>query len=186
MATPNYSPIVHALVDVGRLPALGPGSPNRAVEFPLTSLTVERAFAPQKVKDFSAAQACLAGLWLLHDFIDEAHAICQDLDTAEGSYWHGILHRREPDFSNAKYWFRRVGRHPIFEPLRAAAADLTRAAGAAKETAFLLEQQSWDPMAFIDLCEKASRGQADEMLSRRIQRREWDLLFEYCCQRAIA
>src|SRR5438874_740571 len=83
---------------------------------------VGRAFPPSAVRDQDMAAACLAGLWLYHDFLDEAHRISQELDTTTGSYWHGLVHRREPDFSNAKYWFRRVGDHAIFPALQAAAA----------------------------------------------------------------
>ena len=52
------------------------------------------------------AACCLAGVWLLHDYLDESHTISQRIDTPSGSFWHGIMHRREGDFSNAKYWFR--------------------------------------------------------------------------------
>jgi hypothetical protein len=46
--------------------------------------------------------ACRAALWLAFDFLDESHAVSQELDTPEGSYWHGLLHRREPDFANPR------------------------------------------------------------------------------------
>ena len=176
----KYPAAIQDLLSEDRVFALGPGVPNRAAHAALRALTIERAFAPSKVVDRAAAQACLAGLWLYHDFLDESHQISQDLDTAEGSYWHGLLHRREPDFGNAKYWFRRVGRHPIFRDLQAQAAVLANAAGAGGEAAFLVEQRNWDPFAFIDLCEASSRGGAHEPLCRAIQRREWDLLFAYC------
>ena len=181
---PTYSPTVAALLD-DRLPALGPGTPNGNARPMLSELTIENAFAPSKVAQRESALACLAGLWLLHDFHDESHSISQDLETVEGSYWHALMHRREPDFWNSKYWFRRVGTHAVFEPIRQAAAHLTQATVNPQSAAFLTQQTAWDPLAFVDLCEAASHGKADEQLCREIQRREWDLLFDDCYRRAI-
>ncbi|MBC8106687.1 MAG: hypothetical protein H7Z14_08875 [Anaerolineae bacterium] len=49
----------------------------------------------------------IGAMWLWHDFVDEAHKISQDIDSAEGSWLHAIVHRREGDFSNSKYWYAR-------------------------------------------------------------------------------
>jgi hypothetical protein len=54
-----------------------------------------------------------AALWLLCGELDRSHAVSQQIDTEDGAYWHGIMHRRERDFSNANYWFRRASKHPI-------------------------------------------------------------------------
>jgi len=117
-----------------------------------------------------APEAALSGLYVYFSCFEEAHAIAQDIATAEGSYWHAIVHRQEPDAGNAAYWFRQVGAHPIFPAL-------ARAAG---------HEGPWDPFAFIDLCEEARRqpGSEIEARAREIQRVEWQLLFDYCARPA--
>ena len=115
-----YGPAVADLIGE-RLPVLGPGKPNKEVRGQLTALTVEKIFTGQKIVGDDAARCCLSALWLWHDFLEESHTISQEIHTIDGSYWHGIMHRREPDYGNAKYWFHRVPRHVIFEPLAAAA-----------------------------------------------------------------
>jgi hypothetical protein len=41
-----------------------------------------------------APQAALAGLYLYFSCRDEAHEVAQADPSAEGSYWHGIVHRQ--------------------------------------------------------------------------------------------
>ena len=181
-----YSPAVGQLLalDADRTGDLGPGRPFAPAYDPLRRLSPEALVAPAALADRDAAAACLAGLWLYFDYLDESHRLSQDLDGPDGSFWHGILHRREPDPDNAKYWFRRVGRHPVFQPLCAAAADLAVAAGKLDAGAdFLSKQTAWDPNRWIDLCEAARLGQtgeATQRLCRLVQRREWELLFAHC------
>ena len=67
-------------------------------------------------------EACLAGAWLYYGNWDEAHKAAQDLDTVDGSYWHAIIHRREPDEANARYWFRKAEQHPIYMEMKKTAA----------------------------------------------------------------
>ncbi len=42
-------------------------------------------------------EAAMSGLFLYFSCLDEAHTIAQDVSTPEGSWWHGIMHRQEPD-----------------------------------------------------------------------------------------
>ena len=180
----GYSPAIRDLLAGDRLMPLGPGTPNQAVRATLGKLTLTAMFDPRRVKDEQAGRACLAGLWLLHDWLDASHEISQELHNAEGSYWHALVHRREPDFSNSKYWFRQVGRHPIFEPLRTTAANLATDTSNGP-AAFIVRQASWDPFAFVDLCQAVYLDHSPAHdLCRRIQRSEWELLFEFCYRHA--
>ncbi len=39
---------------------------------------------------------------------DEAHSIAQDIHSADGSWLHAYLHRKEGDLGNAAYWYSRA------------------------------------------------------------------------------
>jgi hypothetical protein len=165
---------------------LGPGSPRPAVRERLSAMTDPLLFDNHRVIDPEMARCCQAALWLRHDHLDESHRISQEIHTPSGSYWHGIMHRREPDFSNAKYWFCRVGKHPVFASLLAAvrAADVPQ--GTHNELARLVHANDWDPFRFVDLCEQAQHDAGELGDScRRIADMEWHLLFEHCYRHAL-
>lgn len=176
-----YGSLVSELIGGERINALDPGSPNEPLRGKLLDLKPGDLFdAPVRDPDFAAC--CLSGILLLHDFLDESHRVSQSIKTTSGSYWHGIMHRREPDFGNSKYWFRNVGEHEIFPELAAAAAQLVAGESAA---AFLKDGSSWDAFAFIDLCEASCRGRSPcGDLCKQVQRAEWELLFDHGHRRA--
>lgn len=98
-----------------------------------------------------------AAVYLWHDLMDESHELAQSIEgkgwNLNGDYVHAILHRREPDYSNAKYWFRHVGRHPNFDRLGQEAGPLIEQH--APEWKSRLLKGGWDPLAFVDFCEQA-------------------------------
>ncbi|MCS6864940.1 MAG: hypothetical protein RMJ56_06115 [Gemmataceae bacterium] len=153
---PKYPAAVEELLRVEHPVSLGPGQPRE----PLRSSIAEACS--------QLPPACAAGLWLRFDFLDEAHAISQaDESDPERNFWHAILHRREPDAWNSKYWFRRVGHHPVLEQLRQAAPRVGYAYSS--------------PEAFVDFCEHVRNSGSDaEATAQRVQQLEWDLLFAWC------
>lgn len=127
-----------------------------------------------------ARLALSAGLLQMHDFWDESHHAAQEADDlgedSVSAYWHGIAHRREPDPGNAAYWFRRVGRHPVFRILEVVARPIVEEYGSPAVMSRLLGEGSWNPFALIDLCSTAQPGTPIERLARRIQRLEMEAL----------
>jgi hypothetical protein len=182
----SYGPVFEALL-TDRLPELGPGRPDEAQRPRLAALALDSAFAGQRVVDQNAARCCLAAVWLWHDFLDESHRISQEIETLEGSYWHGIMHRREPDYGNSKYWFRGLPQHPVFEPLAEAARKLAAGEKLDSPAAFLATHEPWNAARFVDLCQAIAAGRSRcEKLARQVARAEWQLLFDHCYQSAVS
>jgi hypothetical protein len=187
-----YGPVFTKLLAIDRQRALDAGQKDTGAKASLEQLTVETAFAHlgegggKRLADSEMAACCIAGVWLLHDFLDESHTISQAIDTPSGSFWHAILHRREGDFSNAKYWFRHVGQHSAFEPIGQRAAEMAAVRGAESAIKQLTTGGAWDPFAFVDLCQGVVRGKSDARdLCLDIQQAEWELLFDYCYRAAV-
>jgi hypothetical protein len=185
----KFGPAWAKLLETDRCRALGPGKPDTNLKQKLQRAEVARLFSPAVVRDEEMADLCLAGAWLLADDLDRSHTISQQYETPTGSYWHGIMHRREADFANSKYWFRRVGKHPVFEPLAVAAQQLALQAGPSGTRDKLIAKSEWDPYLFVDLCAACEQGhsmsEAEVLLCREIAQAEWELLFAWCYEQAI-
>lgn len=105
------------------------------------------------------------------DDLAGCHEFFQDTANDLVSYWHGMMHRREADFDNARYWFRRSGTLPFFETLHHRAALIS---------ADLAKQPSWDPYLFTGQCEQQRFGadfEGTELI--QLQRAEFEVVFDY-------
>lgn len=129
------------------------------------------------------SNAALAGLLLRLGCWEESHSVAQDVNSTDGSYWHAILHRMEPDASNAGYWFRRVSSHAIFPDLHRGAGEILQKSGPKHWRL----PPNWDPFLFISWCDEALKegGQA-ETVAREIQDSEVRLLFDWCASPAAS
>ena len=105
-----------------------------------------------------------------------SHDVSQDLPkSADGSaFLHGIMHRREPDYPNAKYWFRRAGDHPCYPALAGKVAYLGVTGNEAAKRACLGGQ--WDPFAFVDAVESAMQNGQHVDALQNVQRLEFESL----------
>ena len=97
--------------------------------------------------------ALVSTLWLYVDELDRSHTLSQSMHTATGSYLHGIMHRREGDFSNSHYWMYQAGSHPVLSQI-----------------------DGYDPHQFID---DVQANPTSTKLAQ-LQREEWVALVNYC------
>ncbi len=134
--------------------------------------------------DEAALYALSAGLLQIYDFWDASHDAAQradDLgDSRSAAFWHGIAHRREPDFGNASYWFRRVGKHDAFEALGVAAGAKLDGWGEtpSPEGARIVRGGVWDPIAFLAFCRSARPHTPVDALARSLQACEMAVLLD--------
>ncbi len=153
---------------------------NGESQFPLIALDNGR-FSGVMPFDTSAFRKCRlpaearAGLLLFAGFGQKSHDASQQLASREGSYWHGIYHRMEPDDANAKYWLRRVGPHDIGPALLEASRNAGWNPG-----------RNWDHARFVDFVSESRTGSSpsNRILAERIQLIEWQLLFDFCAKDA--
>lgn len=191
----RYGSAVASLLSIPRLPAVGPGQADASHTAALRSLTNADLASGHPIRDPVMLDCCRSGLWLWFDFLHESHSLSQEIETTTGSYWHGIMHRREPDYGNAKYWFRRIGDHPILEhvgPACARALSELEQHGVCQldhTTRWLIAGDRWDPFRFVDLCQSVSRsggvGGAGVRACQEAARIEWEVLFDYCYEQAV-
>lgn len=162
------------------LPLVPPTGDRTQLE-QLQSLATQSIWQQRSQVDSQMASAALSGLWLWHGFLEQAHELCQDIPTAEGSYWHGIMHRIEGDFWNAKYWMRRAGRHPVHSQILSDISHLSLPITSSTVTE-VLKKSDWDAEDFVDACERSIDGSHEEqtLACRWIQTVEWRCLMLYC------
>lgn len=170
---------IKQLLATPELPALGPGP--RAGALPEAALNAQLASLFREPKLPLSQQQLIRSLLLLwHDHLDASHDISQGIENADGSFVHAIMHRREPDYWNAKYWWRRVGDHPAFPEIARRVGELL--SRRRREEADLVKQLvpggKWDACAFVALCEQAENAPRPVELFREIQGIETEVLLE--------
>ena len=177
------APRLKELFATPEVPELGPRQRDGVLPVAELNARLEnffhRATAPRETQ---ALIRCAALLW--HDHLDASHEISQAIGTPDGSFLHGIMHRREPDYGNAKYWFRRTGPHHAYPAIARAAGEFLAAQNETALATRLAPRGQWDAFAFVDACEEAAQRSASEKFReqlRAVQQIEFNILFAHFC-----
>ena len=183
MATSNNPDSVREIKDL--LETLEPadlGPKRRAGTLPAAQLKAVLQISFDKSSIETRSQNLIRSILLLwHDHLDESHSISQGIEDSDGSFVHGIMHRREPDYGNSSYWFRRVGSHVCFQGIATRVAPVIQP-DASELAGRLLPGRGWDPYGFIEACRLVANGSLsdnDEQKLQQVQKIESQVLLEY-------
>lgn len=136
------------------------------------------------------ALSVLSGMHLWNDSLDASHTISQDIPNPVGSYWHAIMHRMEGDYWNSKYWYSRVGKHPVFTEQYDFVQELLAGENSGRvraELESLVRTGQWDSCRFVDAVEKKIEKERDEAVIAVLERVQWyetALLLRFCFRAA--
>ena len=158
------------LLKLPRTSVAEPPRDERLIEF-LRSVDLARrgGFPPSEVQHARSLLLLAAG------DVENAHRIAQESSSVNGSYIHGMIHRIEDDFDNARYWFFRTGVHPASpEIYRRAAANSPRIAS----------HPTWDAGRVTDWLEESRANGTSEEL-RTVLRIETEVLLDYFAEHPV-
>lgn len=187
LKTDPLSPLTHEIIRSAGYEKLTVSGPTPAKARELLAAIIPAQLLTVPLSSDGHAYAMLAGLWLWHDALDECHEIAQkdngkrDDAAITLCFWHAVMHRREGDFSNAKYWYARCTNHPVLQTMTPFVNDILHPLPADKSY-LRLSQGGWNPNAFVDLAEELQHRSADPRhgVAVALQKLEWRLLFDHC------
>jgi hypothetical protein len=167
-----------ALLDESGLADLGPGPRPEAEDLPALNGKIDALFQQHGRPRKAELIRSLILLW--HDHLEPSHCLSQDEHNPDGSLVHAIMHRREPDYSNAKYWWRSTGDHVCFPGIAAKVQSLVADDESLAEQ--IIRDGAWDAYAFTDAVSQGIRESADSprhQLLKKVQRAETDAVLEH-------
>ena len=143
------------------LDLVDPKDPSRVA---LKALLID-AIKLYKVESGGTVEALL---YLRFGMMEPAHGNVQDAQRSIGAYIHGVLHRMEGDYWNAKYWFDRVRDSQLLDRIGLEIRELRQSQGLATE--------DWlGPLALNDACKNISAATRDQVVQSAAF--EWQALW---------
>jgi len=124
---------------------LDPATAMRRLVVPMSGNASSEAVAA--VHSLILPPALEAMAWLYIDDLERAHDLCQAIDDATGAAIHAIVHRREGDFWNSRYWWQRVGGHPALSGQDPVELTKVVEAGDVSEATIERQRAEWSALA---------------------------------------
>jgi hypothetical protein len=153
--------------------------PLRAVEAPRDLEVLKGLLSESQISSRSLTAALM---WLRIGEIEHAHTIVQDDKSSMGSYLHGIVHRLEGDYWNAKYWFKQVRDSQLLSSVGKSLSDEVRKGEVPKELDRWLAEpgrHTWGLDLTNAVERTVDRGSAQERAYlERLGFFEWNALWE--------
>lgn len=159
MSTTGLRIPIETLLPATHPPGLGPGPRNGVASVTAVRDQVAQAL-PQA--DAETIERVRALVWLWQDHSEEAHEAVQDLHDRESSWIHAILHRREPDYSNARYWFHRVGQPAAYATLGDRVKAWLKTSGDNSLLKEVMPNGKWDGLGMVAACEASDIESEDQ------------------------
>lgn len=107
-------------------------------------------------------------LYLRIGQMEPAHSNVQDAQRSIGAYIHGVLHRMEGDYWNAKYWFDRVRDPLLLDRIRDLIREISLTQGSVLE--------DWGgPLRLIEACKNRRSVSQEEVVQLAFW--EWQALW---------
>ncbi|MDZ4848661.1 MAG: hypothetical protein SGI77_05160 [Pirellulaceae bacterium] len=139
-------------------------------------------------------------LWLRIGQIDRPHDLVQVGTTSRDSYLHGVVHRLEGDYWNAKYWFRQIKDRELLAAIGGSISKRLKALSLfeqARAMKIVNENEQFDPSALVDACEKICKSTStrppaspherlDFELIEQLGQAEWETLRVLCSPQSSA
>ena len=114
-------------------------------------------------REASAGGSLEALLYLRIGLMEPAHGNVQDAKRGIDAYIHGVVHRMEGDYWNAKYWFDRVADPRLID----------RIGSHIRQS---LSGNWTGPEDFVDACKTSSVAKREELI--RLATEEWEALWQ--------